>query len=105
MATKIMAKKTVSAFYPRASMIYDTRKNVSYHRPTPDGRRVLLGTVVPVDVDNLSGLLPPAQSNILRVFPQLESVSLDSAWSGWISATFCHLPHVGVCGRMGYAIG
>lgn len=105
MATEVMPKKSVSALYPRASMIYDTRKNVSYHRPTPDGRRVLMGTVVPVDVDNLSGSLPSARSNMLRVFPQLESVSLEYAWSGWVGATFSHLPHVGVHGRLGYAIG
>lgn len=105
MATEVMPKKTVSALYPHASMIYDTRKNISYHRPTPDGRRVLMGTVVPLDVDNPSGSLLRARSNMLRVFPQLESISLEYAWSGWVGATFSRLPHVGVHGRIGYAIG
>nr|WP_306264730.1 FAD-binding oxidoreductase [Pararhizobium sp. IMCC3301] len=105
MATELMPKTSVSALYPRASMIYDTRKNISYHRPTPDGRRVLMGTVVPLDVDNPGGSLLRARSNMLRVFPQLEEVSLEYAWSGWVGATFSRLPHVGVHGRIGYAIG
>jgi len=105
MVTEFMPKEMVSALYPRASMIYDTRKNISAHRPTPDGRRLLMGTVVPIDADNLSGSLPRARSNMLRVFPQLESVSLEFVWSGFVGATFSRLPHVGIRGRMGYAVG
>jgi glycine/D-amino acid oxidase-like deaminating enzyme len=105
MATRPMPRKDVAILYPRASMIYDTRKNVSYHRPTPDGNRVLMGTVVPVDVNNLQDCLPRAHANMLRVFPQLAKVPLKHFWSGWVGATFTRLPHVGVTGRMGYAIG
>lgn len=105
MATKAMPKAEVSALYPRASMIYDTRMNVTYHRPSPDGDRVVMGTVVPVNHDDMPACFPRARANMLRVFPQLESVALDHVWSGWVGATFSHLPHVGVRGRMGYAIG
>jgi len=105
MATKAMERSQVRALYPRASMIYDTRMNVTYHRPSPDGDRVVMGTVVPVDVNDLRSGLPRARANMLRVFPQLADVPLEHAWSGMVGATFSHLPHVGVRGRMGYAIG
>lgn len=105
MATVPMDRAEVTRLYPRASMIYDTRLNVTYHRPSPDGDRVVMGTVVPVDTKNLRTCLPRARDNMLRVFPQLAGVPLGHVWSGWVGATFSHLPHVGVKGRMGYAIG
>lgn len=105
MATKAMPKAEVSALYPRASMVYDTRLNVTYHRPSPDGGRVVMGTVVPVNHGNMAACFPRARANMLRVFPQLQDVALEHVWSGWVGATFSRLPHVGIRGRMGYAIG
>jgi glycine/D-amino acid oxidase-like deaminating enzyme len=105
MATQAMPEPEVAALYPRASMVYDTRMNVSYHRPSPDGKRVVMGTVVPVDTANMTACYPRARANLLRIFPQLVDMPLEHVWSGWVGATFSHLPHVGMHGRMGYAIG
>lgn len=104
-ATETMNPAAVRALYPRASMVYDTRMNVTYHRPSPDGDRVVIGTVVPVNVDNVVTCLPRVRRNILRLFPQLEGVKIAHVWTGFVGATFSHLPHVGMHGRMGYAIG
>jgi glycine/D-amino acid oxidase-like deaminating enzyme len=104
-ATEKIDRETIDTLYPRASMVYDTRLNVTYHRPTPKGDRVILGTVVPVDVNNLPGVFPQIRANMLRTLPQLEGVSIDHVWSGQVGATFSHLPHVGLHGRIGYAIG
>ncbi len=104
-ATEAMDPARVQALYPRASMVYDTRMNVTYHRPSPDGDRVVIGTVVPVNVTNVAACLPRVRRNILRLFPQLEGVKIAHVWTGFVGATFSHLPHVGLHGRMGYAIG
>ena len=104
-ATEPMDRAAVRALYPQGSMVYDTRMNVTYHRPSPDGDRVVIGTVVPVTVDNVAACLPRVRHNILRLFPQLEGVKIAHVWTGWVGATFSHLPHVGMQGRMGYAIG
>jgi glycine/D-amino acid oxidase-like deaminating enzyme len=104
-ATEPMDPAAVQALYPRASMVYDTRMNVTYHRPSPDGDRVVIGTVVPVDVTNVAACLPRVRRNILRLFPQLDGVKIAHVWTGFVGATFSHLPHVGMHGRMGYAIG
>jgi glycine/D-amino acid oxidase-like deaminating enzyme len=104
-ATEAIGRKAVSRIYPRASMVYDTRMNVTYHRPSADGDRVVIGTVVPVDPLDLAACLPRVRRNILRLFPQLADVRIEHVWSGWVGATFSHLPHVGIHGRMGYAIG
>ena len=104
-ATEAMDPAAVRALYPRASMVYDTRMNVTYHRPSPDGERVVIGTVVPVKVNNVAACLPRVRRNILRLFPQLDGVQIAHVWTGFVGATFSHLPHLGVHGRMGYAIG
>ncbi len=105
MATEAMPHKNVQSLYPRASMVYDTRLNVTYHRPSPDGDRVILGTVVPVDTNNLQSCYSHARANMLRVFPQLANVGLANIWSGFVGATFDRLPHIGQHGRIAYAIG
>lgn len=104
-ATEVMGRDAVAQLYPRASMVYDTRMNVTYHRPSADGDRVVIGTVVPVDANDVNACLPRVRRNILRLFPQLDGVKISNVWTGWVGATFSHLPHVGLHGRMGYAIG
>jgi gamma-glutamylputrescine oxidase len=65
----------------------------------------VIGTVVPVNVNNVAACLPRVRRNILRLLPQLEGVAIAHVWTGWVGATFSHLPHVGLHGRLGYAIG
>jgi glycine/D-amino acid oxidase-like deaminating enzyme len=105
MATEPLDPARLARLYPRASMVYDTRKNVSYHRPSPDGRRVIFGSVVPVKQGDPLASLPRARSNMLRVFPDLADVKISHAWFGMVGATFDHLPHIGSKGRVHYAMG
>ena len=42
-ATEELSENLVASLFPTKRMITDTRKMLSYYRPSPDGRRVLLG--------------------------------------------------------------
>ena len=88
-----------------SSVHYPANYGFVPHTLSPDGDRVVIGTVVPVNVDNVVTCLPRVRRNILRLFPQLEGVKIAHVWTGFVGATFSHLPHVGMQGRMGYAIG
>ena len=105
LTTEPMDPALVARLYPGARMVYDTRKNVSYHRPTPDGQRILFGTVVPLQESHALASLPMARANMLRVFPDLVDVKISHAWYGMVGATFDHLPHIGSHGRIHYATG
>ncbi len=41
---------------------------------------------------------------MLAVFPQLENVAIDYAWSGRLAITMNRLPHFGRIGRNGYFV-
>lgn len=77
--------------------VYDTRFSFDYYRPLPD-TRILWGGRISIferDPDTIARLL---MRDLLRVYPQLEGVKLDYAWSGLMSYARHKMPHIGRCG-------
>ena len=74
--------------------VHDTRFVVNYFRLSADHRLLFGGgenyrSGFP---DDIAGFVRP---NMLRLFPQLDDVSIDYAWGGTLSVTVIRLPHVG----------
>jgi len=105
MVSETLDPATIDQLFPRRSMLYDTRKKVSYARPTPDGRRILFGTRVSLDERAPMASLPRAYANMLRAFPALAGTRIHRAWFGKVGYTFDELPHIGSRGRVHYATG
>ncbi|AXK71717.1 FAD-binding oxidoreductase [Lysobacter sp. TY2-98] len=73
--------------------VYDTRFAFDYYRPLPDTRLLWGGRISvldrsPVEVEKL------LVADMLRVFPQLQGVAIDHAWSGLMSYAPHEMPHV-----------
>lgn len=76
------------------SAVYDTRFAFDYYRPLPDSRLLWGGRISirdrdPADVRRL------LTRDLLRVYPQLEGVGVDFAWSGLMSYARHEMPQVG----------
>ena len=77
-----------------ASAVYDTRFAFDYYRPLPDTRLLWGGRISVLDRS-------PAQVERLllrdlhKVFPQLDGVRVDYAWSGLVSYARHQMPQVG----------
>ncbi|MGM0561317.1 MAG: NAD(P)/FAD-dependent oxidoreductase [Pseudomonadota bacterium] len=79
---------------PRDEAIADLKFVLNYYRLSSD-RRLLFGGRV-----SYSTLMPPDLSrsmrrSMLKVFPQLEDVSFDYVWGGYVAITMDRAPHLG----------
>jgi gamma-glutamylputrescine oxidase len=74
--------------------VYDTRFAFDYYRLLPDTRLLWGGRISVRDRDarDVERLL---RRDILRVFPQLDGVRIDHAWSGLMSYARHEMPQIG----------
>lgn len=74
--------------------VYDTRFAFDYYRPLPDTRLLWGGRISVRDrtTDAVKRLL---YRDLLKVFPQLDGVRVDYAWSGLMSYARHEMPQIG----------
>jgi gamma-glutamylputrescine oxidase len=74
--------------------VYDTRFAFDYYRPLPDTRLLWGGRISVLDrsPEAVKRLL---YRDLLKVFPQLEGVRIDYAWSGLMSYARHQMPQIG----------
>ncbi|HET8818985.1 MAG TPA: FAD-binding oxidoreductase [Xanthomonadaceae bacterium] len=94
MATEPLGERLHGAMSTRAA-VYDTRFAFDYYRPMADTRLLWGGRISIVDRDpgEVARLL---RGDLLKVFPQLEGVRIDHAWSGLMSYARHEMPQVGL---------
>jgi gamma-glutamylputrescine oxidase len=74
--------------------VYDTRFAFDYYRPLPD-RRLLWGGRISV-LDRAPGEVERMlYRDLLKVFPQLDGIGIESAWSGLMSYARHQMPQIG----------
>lgn len=78
-----------------SAAVYDTRFAFDYYRPLPDtrllwGGRISVRDRSPHEVQRL------LYRDLLKVFPQLQGVRIDHAWSGLMSYARHQMPQVGL---------
>ena len=93
MVTEPLGPRLDEVLATRAA-IYDSRFAFDYYRPLPDtrllwGGRISVRDRAPGDVERL------LRRDMLRVFPQLADVRIESAWSGLMSYARHEMPQVG----------
>jgi gamma-glutamylputrescine oxidase len=76
------------------SAVYDTRFAFDYYRPLPDTRLLWGGRISVLDraPDAVKRLL---YRDMLKVFPQLDGVGIEYAWSGLMSYARHQMPQIG----------
>ncbi|PWK89829.1 NAD(P)/FAD-dependent oxidoreductase [Fulvimonas soli] len=93
MATEPLGDRLEECLATRAA-VYDTRFAFDYYRPLPDTRLLWGGRISVLD-------RPPRAvqrlllRDLLRVFPQLEGVRVEHAWSGLMSYARHQMPQLG----------
>ena len=93
MVTEPLGARMDTALRTRAA-IYDTRFAFDYYRPLPDSRLLWGGRISVLDRSprSVERLL---YGDMLKVFPQLEGVRIDHAWSGLMSYARHEMPQIG----------
>ncbi len=103
-ATEELSVDHVKSLIPNLRMITDTRKMLSYYRPSPDGRRILLGgrpTAFKAPIEVQAKAL---HSRLTEIFPSLSSAVISHVWSGNVAYSFEALPSIGNFNGIHYAM-
>lgn len=94
-ATEELGDDRVKALIPGGRMIVETRAAHCYYRPSPDGRRLVLGgraALHPVPPERAAGRL---RQLLASLFPELATVGLSHSWSGNVAMTRTGHPGIG----------
>ncbi len=94
-ATEPLGKDVVKSLFPSSRMIVETRSRHCYYRPSPDGKRVLLGGRAALNHINTAKSAGTLRDLLTGVLPQLKDAGISHSWLGTLGFTKDHLPRVG----------
>ncbi|SFK91815.1 NAD(P)/FAD-dependent oxidoreductase [Lysobacter sp. cf310] len=93
MVTEPLGARLDEALRTRAA-VYDTRFAFDYYRPLPDTRLLWGGRISVLD-RSPAAVERLLRRDLLKVFPQLEGVRVEQAWSGLMSYARHQMPQIG----------
>lgn len=104
-ATEELSPDLMAQLMPKRMMIGEKRQLGFYYRPSPDGKRILLG-----GRDSSRAGDPPAPTNRLRdglieLFPELADVRLSHSWAGNVAMHRDMIPRIFEKNGLVYATG
>lgn len=84
-----------SELIPELRSIADTKRVLTYYRPSPDGKHLIFGgrarfTAAPPEVS-----APILYRYMLERFPQLEGIRITHVWTGNVAFALDYMPHMG----------
>jgi glycine/D-amino acid oxidase-like deaminating enzyme len=104
-ATERLEPDLMAELIPGGRMISDTKRDLFYTRPSPDGTRILFGTrpgIFEVSDEAAAGVL---HSRMCEVWPQLAGRRISHVWSGYVGMTFDKTAHMGERDGIVHAVG
>ena len=103
--TEPLGAERLKSLLPTGRTVIDSKINIFWTRPTPDGERLIFGCRTGMRQDDLKIKAREIYGDMLKVFPQLEGVKLSHCWTGNMGFTFDKLPHTGAHEGVEFAIG
>lgn len=104
-ATEPLPQETITRLIPNDRVVTDSRKLVVYYRSCPARRRILFGGRVSLKETNLHVSGRRLHQQMVRRFPELESVKVSHSWMGFVDYTFDEMPHLGKHDGIYYSMG
>lgn len=104
-ATEPLGAERMAALLPTLRTMIDTKINIFWARPSPDGERMLFGARTGIDDGPLEHKAARLHEHMLEVFPQLAGTRLSHCWTGNMGFTFDLLPHHGTIDGVHFAAG
>jgi glycine/D-amino acid oxidase-like deaminating enzyme len=90
---------------PGMRAIGDTKRVLTYYRPSPDGKRLIFGgrarfTAAPPEVS-----APALYRYMVDRFPQLDGNRITHVWTGNVAFALDYMPHMGTDEGLHYLLG
>jgi glycine/D-amino acid oxidase-like deaminating enzyme len=104
-ATETLSDDLAQSLIPNGRMIWDTKIFLFYFRLSPDGKRLLFGGRPNSPRKTLRENAAYMYREMLSVYPQLNGIGIDYAWSGNVAMTLDRSPHIGRNDGIYYSMG
>jgi glycine/D-amino acid oxidase-like deaminating enzyme len=105
MATETLGADRVRSLFPKGRMVVETRERGCYHRPSPDGPRIVVGDRAAM-AEVPDAFARRSLAGLLRgVFPGLADVALTHSWRGRTGFSFDLVPSLGGDRGLRHAMG
>ncbi|MGY4504000.1 glycine/D-amino acid oxidase-like deaminating enzyme [Bradyrhizobium sp. GM24.11] len=104
-ATEELAPEVMARLMPQRMMITENREVGFYYRPSPDGKRILLGGR---DSSRVGDPVAPKlflRKGLVDLFPELEAVRLSHSWFGNVAMNRDMIPRIFEKDGIVYAAG
>jgi glycine/D-amino acid oxidase-like deaminating enzyme len=104
-ATEPLPAGLMNALNPGRRMISDSKRNLFYTRPSPDGSRMIFGSrpaIREIDERAAARLL---YRQMVQLWPALRDIRVTHAWKGYVAMTGDKLAHIGTRDGLHYALG
>ena len=94
-----------SKLIPEMRAVGDTKRVLTYYRPSPDGKRLIFGgrarfTDAPPEVS-----APALYQYMIDRFPQLDGIRITHVWTGNVAFALDYMPHMGTDQGLHYLLG
>lgn len=104
-ATEALAPEVMARLMPRRMMMGEGLQLGFYYRPSPDGRRILLGGRDSSRVGDPASPTLRLRKGLVKRFPELEDVRLTHSWFGNVAMNRDMLPRIFEKNGVLYATG
>ena len=104
-ATEELAPEVMARLMPKRMMMTENRQLGFYYRPSPDGKRILLGGRDSSRVGNPVAPKLLLRKGLVNLFPELENVRLSHSWFGNVAMNRDMLPRIFEKDGVVYATG
>ena len=104
--TEELSPNLISSLMPNRRGMGERKKLYRYFRPTPDGRRIVMGGREPPWTNDPGRSIEHGRQALISIFPQLKGVEITHSWSGHVAFSRSQVPqffnHDGIHYALGY---
>ncbi|MBN3759846.1 FAD-binding oxidoreductase [Burkholderia sp. Ac-20365] len=104
-ATEPLPEGLMHVLNPGRRMISDSKRNLFYTRPSPDGTRMIFGSRPAIRELSERDAARLLYGKMLQLWPALRDVRITHAWKGFVAMTRDKLAHIGEHEGIHYALG
>jgi glycine/D-amino acid oxidase-like deaminating enzyme len=104
-ATEPLPADLLAELIPNARMVSDTRRDLIYTRPSPDGSRLLFGSRPGLFEMSDRAAAKRLYARMTTIWPQLHGTKITHAWSGKVAMTVDKIAHLGDRDQTSFAVG
>lgn len=104
-ATEPLPADLLAELIPQARMVSDTRRDLIYSRPSPDGTRLLFGSRPGIFEMSEKQAAKRLYARMIAIWPQLAGTRITHSWVGSVAMTVDKIAHIGERDGGDFAVG